>query len=76
MNNSVWLLTGGDGSDGWGVESIHETREGAERAKEKYETTRKRAGSTYILEAQRVFLCGGGTEFDERAWRLFGGYLP
>lgn len=55
LGRSVFLLTSGDGSDGDEVvvQSVHATREGAERAKAAYEAPRKRAdGSTYSLDAQ------------------------
>jgi len=51
----VFLLTTGDGSDGdeWNVVSIHASREGAEKAKERYEAPRPRKdGSTYTFDAQ------------------------
>lgn len=53
--DKVYLLTTGTGHDGdeWNVESIHRSKEGAERAKEEYEKPRRRQdGSTYRLESQ------------------------
>jgi hypothetical protein len=51
----IYLLTTGSGADGdeWGVESVHRTREGAERAKAKYEAPRERRDeSTYHFNAE------------------------
>ena len=51
----VWLLTTGDGSDGneWGVNSIHSTKELAEKAKKEFERPRSRGdGSTYTFDAE------------------------
>ena len=50
----VWLVTTGDGSDGdeMRVESIHTTKEGAEKAKATIESPRMSyAGTLYIQEA-------------------------
>ncbi len=55
MNNKVFLLTSGDGSDGneWSVISIHSIRALAEIAKLKYSEPQKRFdGSTYIRESE------------------------
>lgn len=55
MCTKVFLLTTGDGSDGneWGVESIHSTRELAEKAQARYSEPQIRYdGSAYVRESE------------------------